>query len=72
MEVFIQCARLALADRLQRLGLEQGGKCFESAGAHGTSAVTGPPGQSRRGSLQWMKVLHCQMSRWRHVCSRVS
>lgn len=26
MEVFIRCARLALADRLQRLGLEQGGE----------------------------------------------
>ena len=26
MEVFIQSARLALADRLQRLGLEQGGE----------------------------------------------
>ena len=47
-------------------------KCFESAGAHGTSAVTGPPGQSGRGSLQWMKVLHCQMSGWRYVRSRVS
>ena len=47
-------------------------KCFEFGDAHGTSAVTGPPGQSRRGSLQWTKVLYCQMSRWRHVRSRVS
>lgn len=28
MEVFIQSARLALADRLQRLGLEQGGEAL--------------------------------------------
>lgn len=72
MEVFIQSARLALADRLQRLGLEQDGEVLRVRRPHGTSAVTGPPGQSRRGSLQWMKVLHCQMSRWHHVCSRVS
>ena len=48
------------------------GKCFEPADAHGTSAVTGPPGQSKCGGLQWMNVLYYQMPRWRHVRSRVS
>lgn len=48
-------------------------RCLASGAAQGTSAAAGPPSpQSRRGSPQWMKVLYCQMSRWRHVRSRVS
>lgn len=72
MEVFIQCARLVLADRLQRLGLEQGGEVLRVRRRPRDLGGDGPAGQSGRGSLQWMKVLHCQMSRWRHVRSRAS